>query len=310
MSKILHILNGDSLYTRLQTHAIPGDYAIWREMLCEGTTVVNLASEAFRKARISFFKKNYPEQVGSYDDTFGSQLAIIAEAQRYDEINLWFEYDLFCHINMLACISFLKSLGYKGAIFLVCSGRVVGKQELQGLSQLSDIGIITHYKNKVKLDNHDLFLADDLWRIYCGNDHLKLRPQSAKDSNFKYLSNCISAHKERFPHKKTGLNTLEANMLRLIKKYEIKTEHQLCGYMLNYQGYYGYGDIQILKMITRMRPFFTLENDLLVLTKQAHEVLEGTHNVLKEIKYTCRLGGVSKYAYTYDEQDHSLEKIT
>lgn len=309
MPKTLHITNGDILNDRLLAMNIEGDFAVWREMLCEGKTTANLASDTFRKTRIAFFKKNYPEQATFYDDHFGSQLAIIADAHLYEEIILWFEFDLYCHINMLACISFIKSRGYKGSVFLVCSGWVEGERELRALSQLKDIQLKEHYLNKVLLDNHDLFIADDLWRLYCGTDHIKLKPQRAKDSNFKYLSNCISAHKERFPHAKTGLNTLEMNMLRLIRKYEIHTENQLCGYMLNYQGYYGYGNLQILRMIKRMRSFFTEENGLLVLTKKSNAVLDDSLNVLQEMNYTCELGGVSKYTYTYNEEDHQLTKV-
>lgn len=309
MKKTLHITNGDSLNNRLTSMNITGDFAVWREMLCEGKTVANLASDAFKKARISFFKKNYPDQVSSYDDHFGSQLAIIAEAHRYEEVILWFEYDLFCHINMLACISFLRTCGFKKNTFLVCSGWVDGEKELKGLSQLTDNQLLTHYTQKVLLDNQDLFLADDLWRLYCSDDHLKLKPQRAKDSNFKYLSNCISAHKERFPHLKTGINTLETNMLRLIRKYKINSEHQLCGYMLNYQGYYGYGDVQILAMIKRMRPFFSQVEKQLVLTATGNDILDKDKNVFKKIKYNCTLGGVSKYAYVYNEEDHQLTKI-
>ncbi len=309
MSQLLHVTNGDSLNNRLLALKVKGDYAVWREMLCEGKTVANLASEEFRAARISFFKSNYPEHAGSYDDIFGTQLAIIADAHLYEEVVLWFEYDLFCHINMLACISFLRAINYKGSISLVCSGRVAGEKELKGLAQLSNQQLLAHYKAKTTLTNHDIFLADDLWRLYCGNDHLKLKPQRAKDSNFIYLSNCISAHKERFPHKQSGLNTLETNMLRLIRKYEIKSEKQLCGYMLNYQGYYGYGDIQLFKMITRMRPFFRIENDVLRLTEESNSILDTGKNVLQKIAYSCNLGGVSKYDYTYDENNHQLTKL-
>lgn len=309
MSKTLHVTNGDSLNNILLKLNIDGDYAVWREMLCEGKTVADLTSDSFRKARIAFFKKNYPDHAASYDDMFGSQLAIIADAYLYEEINLWFEYDLFCHINMLACISFIKSLGYKGQVFLVCSGWVDGEKELKGLSQLATHQLLNHYKNKVLLDNHDLFLADDLWRLYCGKNHLTWKPQRAKDSNFKYLSNSISAHKERFPNKKSGLNTLETNMLRLIRKYEIRSERQLCGYMLNYQGYYGYGDLQILKMIARMRPFFEVKEDLILLTEEANAILDEGLNVFSKMKYTCILGGASKYDFTFNSEDHQLSKV-
>ena len=308
MKKTLHVTNGDSLNDRLLTMKIEGDYAVWREMLCEGKTIVDLTSSAFRKTRVDFFKNNYPDQAGGYDEKFGSQLAIIADAHQYEEIVLWFEYDLYCHINMLACISFIKSRGYKGNVYLVCSGRVSGEKDLFALSQLSEMQLLSHYNDKVLLNNHDLFIADDLWRLYCGKDPLKLDPKRAKDSNFTYLSNCISAHKERFPSAITGLNTLETNMLRLIRKYDIKTPHQLCGYMLNYQGYYGYGDIQIKKMITRMSPFFTDTEGRLTLTEKANNILDNSYNVFKEMKYPCTLGGASKYEYVYNNDNHQLTK--
>ena len=58
MKKTLHVINGDSLNDRLLTMKIDGDYAVWREMLCEGKTIVDLASSAFRKTRVAFFKSN------------------------------------------------------------------------------------------------------------------------------------------------------------------------------------------------------------------------------------------------------------
>ncbi len=308
MSTILHILNGDTLSPRLKDLSINGNIAVWREMLCEGKTIVNLASETFKNTRIAFFKEQYPEQASKYDALFGSQLAIISDAHSYEEIILWFEYDLFCHINMLACISFLKTMNYKGKIHLVCSGWIEGKKQLQGLAQLSNKELQNHYTKKVTLNNHDLFLADDLWRLYCSDNHLKFNPKRAKDSSFKYLSNCISAHKERFPSVRTGLNTLETHLLRLIQKHTIKSISQLCGYMINYQGYYGYGDLQIYRIIKRMDTFYTIENNIFTLTEKAKNVLDNKHNVLTQMKDNSQLGGVYKYEYTYNDDDHQLSK--
>lgn len=309
MNDILHILNGDTLSPRLKDLSIKGDIAIWREMLCEGPTIVNLASEKFKSTRISFFKEQYPNQAGDYDAIFGSQLAIIADAHLYKEVVLWFEYDLFCHINMLACISFLRSIDYKGKTSLVCSGWIDGKNQLQSLPLLSNKELQTHYNQRILLDKHDLFLADDLWKLYCEDDHTHLNPKRAKDSNFKYLSNCISAHKERFPKLLTGLNTLETHLLCLIREHKITSKKQLCGYMLNYQGYYGYGDLQVYRIIERMELFYTIIDEVFTLTEQAIHILDKKENVLKYLKDKTQLGGVLKYDYTYNNEDHQLSKI-
>jgi len=308
MANILHITNGDILNDRLLNLQIKGDFAVWREMLCEGKTVTDIASDEFIKSRLKFFAKDYKITEESYRHSFGSQLAIISDAQKYDEVVLWFEYDLFCHINMIACLSYLNSIVYNGTIHLVCSGWIENETELKSLAQLTDQQLLAHYAGKITLSNNDVFLAHTIWKQYCGDDHTKLQPKLALDSGFKYLSNCISAHKERFPEKVTGLNTLETNLLKLIRKYKIKTEHQLCGYLLNYQGYYGYGDIQFFKMIERMRPFFTKDGESIVLTSTSNAILDEGKNVRSKIKYKCVLGGVDKYNYDYNALTHQITK--
>ncbi|UJH91615.1 hypothetical protein LZ575_02610 [Antarcticibacterium sp. 1MA-6-2] len=45
MSQLLHITNGDDITTNLQEVGITGDVVVWREMLCEGPTVLELESD-------------------------------------------------------------------------------------------------------------------------------------------------------------------------------------------------------------------------------------------------------------------------
>ena len=162
-----------------------------------------------------------------------SQLKKLDAIDTYDEVILWFEFDLFCHINMIAAISYLIQKKRKEPLYLVCSGRVPGEKELIGLSELNDKQLISHYKNKIKLSEDDLDMAHFIWQLYCGNDPNKLKPEIRKSSNFKYLSSCIRAHIERYPNVHTGLNSLETNILRLIEREHITSEHQLCGYALS-----------------------------------------------------------------------------
>ncbi|MFT5890118.1 MAG: hypothetical protein ACI9Y7_000207 [Dokdonia sp.] len=308
-TRTLHITNGDSLNDRLLDLDIKGDFAVWREMLCEGKTTYSIGDQNFIETRSSFLETDYDIKDTNYHSKFVSQLEIIRNYNDYDEIVLWFEYDLFCHINMMACISYLTQVGCKKSLFLVCSGRVSGEKDLKGLSELTDDQLQDHYQNKKTLTRNDQLLSDQIWRLYCNDDHLLLQPILAKDSSFIYLSNCISAHKKRFPEEQSGLNTLELHILKLIKKHQITSERQLCGYVLNYQGYYGYGDMQVSKMIKRLRSYFEHQEAYFVVNEKGERALNGDHIHAPDQKKPCHFGGVSKYAYKYKKDTHQLIKL-
>jgi len=307
--KILHITNGDGLTERLESVQLEGEIVVWREMLCEGPTVSQVGNDRFIALRKRFLQDEYGVSNELYEQEFMSQLKKLDSIDRYDEIILWFEFDLFCHINMLAAISYLIQKKKQEPLYLVCSGRVPGEKELIGLSELSDKQLLSHYKNKIKLSEDDLDMAHFIWQLYCGNNPSKLKPEIRKSSNFKYLSSCIRAHIERYPNVNTGLNALETNILRLIEREHITSEHQLCGYALSYQGYYGYSDSMILKIIDKLRPFFQMGDDGLELNMNGQFVLDGSHNFYREVKNDESYGGTSKYDFLYSPENHQLLKL-
>ena len=128
--KTLHILNGDSLVPRLKDLAIDDDQLVWREMLCEGPTAYDLQSEEFQLKRVSYLEQ-YNTTETMYKNSFLTPL-LTTDFHSYKNIILWFEYDLFCHINMLAALSHLRRLKVTATIYLVCSGWIDTDTNLKG----------------------------------------------------------------------------------------------------------------------------------------------------------------------------------
>ncbi|WP_303317569.1 DUF1835 domain-containing protein [Flavivirga abyssicola] len=302
----LHITNGDVLTNYLNELDIAGEKLTWQEMLCEGPTIVEINSEKFLDVRTSFFNEFYDIDLDT--DKIKSELSKLNTYKDYSEIILWFEYDLFCHINMLAVINLLMQKKINLPIFLVCSGRIKGSKILKGLSELNAEQLMTHYKERVKLNSEDLDLAKTIWEIYCGKDHNLLKPYIITVSSFKYLSNCLKAHLERFPDSVHGLNALEKNILEIIKNNTIKSKHHLLGYVLNYQGYYGFGDIQISRIIDKLSIFFTNEEQHISLNRKGHEALLGQHNVAIEIDNNIVYGGLKKFDFQFNKKQNKLVK--
>ena len=304
----LHITNGTSLTHYLEQLDICNtqNTITWQETLCVGPTVENLDSKEFIKTRKVFFKSFYDIKLSSKEIT--KEFNKLNDVNGFTEIVLWFEYDLFCHINMVAVISLLKQKNISLPIYLVCSGRVNGEKGLKGLSELKPKQLAEHYNKKIKLSSDDIALAKHIWRIYCGKDHNLLLPLILKESSFKYINNCLLAHIKRFPDTRSGISTLEYNVLKLIKENKITSKRHLLGYALHYQGYYGYGDLQLERVIDLLHIFYDEDENFLTLNRKGHLALEHQHNYQKEMNNTIKFGGVSCLDYKFDKHQNKLIK--
>ena len=135
-----------------------------------------------------------------------------------------------------------------------------------------------------------------------------MKPFIVKPSSFKYLSNCLKAHLKRFPDSVDGLNVLERNILEIVVKYSITSKHHLLGYALSYQGFYGYGDIQLSRIIDKLSVFFNISEGHLKLNRKGHEALLGQHNFSSEINDQMVFGGVNKFDFQFSKKLNKLVK--
>ena len=302
----LHITNGQSLTDFLNELGIKGDILTWQEMLCEGPTTEIIDSDEFFKVRKDFLFEFYDIEVN--EEEFRSEIAILNHPEHFSEIVLWFEYDLFCHINLIAVISLIQQKHIALPLYLVCSGRVQGEKDLKGLSELTPEQLQQHYDDKILLSEDDFDLMTSLWKTYCGKDHNLFKPVIVKKSSFPYLSNCLKAHLQRFPDSKTGLSGLEVNILTILEKYDIKSRQHLLGYALNYQGYFGYGDIQFIRIIEKLSLFFEEDEKSLKLNRKGHEAILGHHNFASALKSDMFFGGIEKYNFQFSKTENKLIK--
>lgn len=307
-SHTLHITNGNNLTDYLKEQHFRGHFLTWQEMLCEGPTTERIATEEFYNLRKNFLQDCYDIEINK--EELIQEMDILNHTEQFQDIVLWFEYDLFCHINLIAILTLLKQKNIPLPLYLVCSGRVKGEKDLKALPELTPDQLQQHYKDRIKLSAEDTELMNALWRVYCGKDHNLFKPFIVQKSSFPYLSSCLRAHLERFPDSETGLSTLEAHTLQMISDHNIKSKRHLLGYILNFQGYYGFGDLQIDRMIDLLEPFYDQQEERLVLNNKGIEAIEGTHDFSSELKSPMIFGGVKKLDFQFSKTENKLIKTT
>lgn len=310
MKSLLHITNGDNFTSKLKTLPLKGDIITWREMLCEGKTLCSVGSESFWKTRFEFLNKNYKISKSWFVEKTLKEYRSLCNHKQQDQIVLWFEYDLFCQINMLAVLSWLKTHRRHAEISLVCSGREDGGDKLFGLHELSEEKLMDLYGKRSILSQDDIEYADYIWQLYCSDNPIRLENQIANnDFQFEYLSDALKTHLKRFPTIKNGLNELENRVLELARERKPRSRADLMDGLMADQGYYGFSDSQYDRIITSLRPLFNSFNPV-KLTKKGVSILENKSNYYSTIRDNqLYLGGSLKYNFLFNTETNRILKL-
>ncbi|NNF19792.1 MAG: DUF1835 domain-containing protein, partial [Flavobacteriaceae bacterium] len=257
MSSQLHITNGDSFTQRLQELDLKGDIITWREMLCEGKTETNVGSEAFWKTRFEFLHKNYNVSKSWFVEKTLKEYRSLCNHKQQDQIILWFEHDLYCQINMLAVLSWLKTHRRHAEISMVRTSIDPETSQLTSLNKLSNEKLLSLFSSRKVLSQDDIEYADYVWQLYCSDNPIRLENITDSDHfSFEYLSDALKAHLKRFPTIKNGLNEIENRILEVSLLEKPKSKKALLTNLLETQTLYGFGDTQYERVITSLKPLF------------------------------------------------------
>jgi len=310
MKGLLHITNGDSFTEKLKELHLDGDVITWREMLCEGKTISTVGSESFWRTRFEFLNKNYKVSKSWFVEKTLKEYRSLCNHKQQDHIVLWFEYDLFCQINLLAVLSWLKTHRRHAEISLVCSGKEDDSDKMFGLSELSKEQLLALYDKRILLTQDDIEYADYVWQLYCSDNPIRLENLTDFSSyQFDYLSNAIKAHLKRFPKIVNGLNQIESDILQTALDEKPKSKKALVAEVLGKPNHYGYGDTQYQRIIQSLKPLFSSFNPVR-LSKTGKEVLQGQTNYYANLRNTeTYLGGAVKYNFLYNSANDRILKL-
>ncbi|MFD1293193.1 DUF1835 domain-containing protein [Lutibacter holmesii] len=275
MANILHIANGDHTAEILKNTTLEGDIIVWRELLCEGPTCNEVGSDEFWKKRYDFFENELNVARIEYFDKTIKEILKLTDVPKQTEIVLWFEFDLFCQVNLMALCSFILQNFKKEVTYsLVCTGYVKGKDRLQSLSDFLPSEYPELYKKRVTLSKVNLEFADSCWQAYVENDIEKLKEFNFKNRKFMYLQAAMHQHLKRFPTE-NGLNEIQQKIIEIIAS-EALTEKEIIQKLLIWQHtetVYGFGDLQYIEALKKLQEYYTIKDSKYSVTTKATKLL-------------------------------------
>lgn len=235
---ILHVLPGDSLLETFKATGIAGDVAVCREALVDG----DLSGETlpdFWETRAKALIGADVESRDEYHENVVREFAKLTAMQSGSEINLWFEYELFCQVNMWFCLSLMKDSA--ADIFRVAPVIRSEADVWEGFGSMPPEDLRKCFSARGQMTSSDMQLGDELWNAFRNHDHADLDRLSKTESPaFPRLREVCQAAIEKDARPKLIVN-------EIVQEGETKFENVFREFRQR-AGVYGYGDTQVKRI--------------------------------------------------------------
>jgi hypothetical protein len=234
----IHVLPGDSLVAPFEKTNLEGELIVCRECLVDG----NLAADdldSFWHERENYLSAAYPNTDNFYRENVRTEFEKLLMVGAGDEINLWFEYELFCQTNMWFCLSLLKD---KNADVFRVAPIVRTENDLwKGFGGLNESDLEKCFAQRIEFGEEDILLGANLWEAFQNSDAQRLEDLSeVKSDCFPYLKEVCQAAIELQSRPKARLQEIvsrgETEFHKVFEEFN-KTE-----------GVYGFGDLQVKRI--------------------------------------------------------------
>jgi hypothetical protein len=234
--RTIHILNGDALAEQFPDQ-LKGEMIICRECLIEGPLKCSNLDE-FWQMRSTYLLNQFDEPDIDYEKDTVSEMSRILALNETDEVNLWFEDDLFCQTNLWFICYLISNFTSVNDVHLVRSDSLI--------YGFAGTDLMSAWKQKMFLGASGLKHLNRCWQCY-SEDNLDGLIQLSTDDRYPFLKEVIQAHIERIPSKNNPGRPVKS-LQRIMKKLGSKDFGPVFNAFHEEEAIYGYGDLQVYQL--------------------------------------------------------------
>ncbi len=238
---IVHVLPGDSLNEEFTKSEIDGNVVIFREALIAGDVSAEHLDE-FWDVRANFVALEYGEDPIDHREKVAYEIEKLLEIPDDAEINLWFEYELFCQVNMWFCLDLLQR---RESVYRVAPVNASPDDIWKGFGDHDAAALTEAYNARIKFSADDINHGSKLWNAFRTRNSKELLELAGYRSEcFPFLEEVCAAAAE--------IETRPAEILREIKGSGQKEFEPIFAEFQKRAGVYGFGDLQVARLLERL----------------------------------------------------------
>ena len=327
---MLHVLNGESTAESLKQSGLPGERLVWKEALIWGPTPPGLSLSEWCRFRADFLADANAKDAQQCFEDLMQQEAVLGKLSSHDEVVFWFEFDLFCQLNLIYILGKLRGQNLTAAkLNLICIGTFPGIHDFRGLGQLTAEQLVSLFPGRQQVTAEQMELAERAWKACSSANPQEIEMLLAQDTTpLPFLRSALGLHLQRFPSVGNGLGHMEQMALELIARGVSRFPELFKAWSASEPGY-GLGDAQLWDVLIRLveckQPILRLDSRMglgfsanyphlnqlaFTVTTTGREILEGKHDLWEMEPQELWLGGVRlvppKPRWRWDEKRQTL----
>lgn len=186
MNNIYHVLNGDALSERFPSE-IRGTKIIVRECLVDGP-IHGDNLDTFYQIRSEYLDKTYHlEDDENYRKFVIPELKKLNSISDESEVNLWFEEDLFCQVNLWFVCNRIVEIAPNAQVYFLGADT-----DLKwGFAGMNDTQLIKAITNRKNISTELLKHLSDLWIAFQHKDSDKIKTIGSNLKHTLWVQNGI-----------------------------------------------------------------------------------------------------------------------
>ncbi len=213
ISRTLHVTNGDSTVGGISAVGAPGDILPWRDVLHEGPVPSRISLQELTRVRVTFLVSQGASDAETLERDLARRDDMLRAFREYDEVVLWFEWDLYDQLQLIQVLDFLASPlepASSGACSVVCIEGYLGELPVQGFRPL--------YETRAAVTPEMYDAASDAWKAFRADDPRELeRIAMSGESSLEFLPGALLRQLEEFPSTVNGLSRSESQITEALR---------------------------------------------------------------------------------------------
>ena len=250
MPNILHITNGDSAANGMKAGGIEGEIVSWRDVLHEGPVPPQLTLRELSKARAKWLAEQGLGELKEIEKQFEERDEFIHRYTDFDEVVLWFEWDLYDQLQLVQILDFLSqdTEGDRAEtgtrVTLVSFNGYLGSLDPERFAEL--------FEKRKDVTQEQIDTAHRVWEAFRSADPRELEKIAAEGTPaLEFLELSLWRHLEELPSTRNGLSRSESQVLEGVSQGPL-TFHELFKQVANREERIFCGDAILARYIERM----------------------------------------------------------
>jgi len=251
MQKVLNILNGDATLEKFVQSGLPGEVLVWREILSEGPVLAGPETELFG-LRANWLHQEFNAPKDDYKTKVVLEFEKLQDYREYDEVLLWFEFDLCDQINLIFLLNFFHENHNSVPLYLISPAEFPGYPNFKGIGELKPQELVQLTEQQFLLTGDDLRTGAEAWKAYASGNEMIIRSFLQKGhGQLRHLKPALEAHLERFPDA-SGLSRIDRELIRIVNSGE-KDEWQIFKQFSDSAKIYGMTDLSVQAYLKKLK---------------------------------------------------------